>query len=131
MDAGGRWLGDRVRAHVVVHPGARPAVRVHVQPAAARRRRHRRLGHPRREDPRRQVIIDWHTQQTSCYMLSLSLSLSLSLCTSETFLSVCSSQNFCFLQTFEMQCDRLRAHRRWAVHGAVGKGKGDERTGLR
>jgi hypothetical protein len=33
-----------------------PAVRVHVQPAAARRGRHRRLGHPRREAPRRQVI---------------------------------------------------------------------------
>jgi hypothetical protein len=75
MDAGDRWIGDRVRAHVVVHPGARPAVRVHVQPAVARRRRHLRLGHPRREDPRRQVVIDWHTQQTSCYMLSLSLSL--------------------------------------------------------
>ncbi|KAL5671722.1 hypothetical protein ACJX0J_016028, partial [Zea mays] len=47
-----RWLRHRVHAHVVVHPGARPVVRVHVQPAAARRRRHHRLGHPRREDTR-------------------------------------------------------------------------------
>eukprot|EP00267_Zea_mays_P056467 XP_023156503.1 uncharacterized protein LOC100272817 isoform X2 [Zea mays] len=45
-----RWLRGRVHAHVVVHPGARPAVRVHVQPAAARHRRRRRLGHPRRQD---------------------------------------------------------------------------------
>ena len=40
---------------VVVHPGARAGVRVHVQPADAHRRRRRRLGHPRREDTRREV----------------------------------------------------------------------------
>jgi hypothetical protein len=56
QNTGDRGVRDRVRGHVVVHPGARAAVRVHVQPAAARRRRHRRLGHPRREDPRRKVI---------------------------------------------------------------------------
>jgi len=55
--AGHRWVRDRVHGDVVVHPGARPAVRVHVQPAAARHRRRRRLGHPRREDTRRNVRV--------------------------------------------------------------------------
>ena len=53
--AGGGGVGGGDRADVVVHPGARAGVRVHVQPADAHRRRRRRLGHPRRGDTRRKV----------------------------------------------------------------------------